>query len=210
MRSFILAVAAAVAFAGCSSGSGTVSQPERLRTANTVAIVSVTGIPDSTNAENQVADMFANQFQAKGYQVTNLSQAESRLAAANITAGTPVTAENAPAIGKAVNADSLLVVTVPQFGNKISMNAQLLDATDGSSIWQANGEGDTEKMWVTAGSAAAGAVAGAVIGGSKHRVAGAVIGGAAGGAGGYFLSPKQETITRQVVEKMTASLPRRQ
>jgi hypothetical protein len=107
-------------------------------------------------------------------------------------------------------ADATMRVNTIQWSQEVAMTASLVDNRTGQTVWSGSGNGNTEKLWVTLGSAAAGALGGAAIGGHEHAVAGAVVGGAAGGAGGYFLSPKEEYVAKHIAEKMLATLPNAQ
>ena len=206
-----LVAAMGLAAAGCAEGTGYTTSEFRTAGVNSVAVVQVTGAIDSPNAQNQVAEIFAGKLRGKGYVVPPPSQAAEVLRAQDIRG--PV---NDPVvmgkIGKELNADSLLFVDVSQWNNRnVDFNARLVESESGVTLWTGSGSGETQKLWVTIGGAAAGAVLGGALGGSSTggRVAGAVIGGAAGGAGGYFLTPDEEKIAGKVIDKMMSDFPAR-
>ena len=195
---------------GCASGQGYTSANYRSLGIQRVAIVSVAGDVPGTAAANQIAGFFGNELRSKGYAVTDFQQATAAVGNAGLTGTQMNTPADAKKVGEAVGADGLMFIDVQEFGQNMTFNARIVDANTGETAWSATGHGSTERTWITIGSAAAGAITGAAVGGSgSGRVVGGVIGAGAGGAGGYFLSPKQESVAKKVAGKMGESLPMR-
>ncbi len=206
----IVLAGVACIIAGCASGQGYVAPAFTNASVGTIAIADVTGAIDSENARNQIADVVGSELRNHGYNVVSRVQTMNAARGANIE-GRPATNEDYSALGRGVGADALLFVDVSEWNSRtVQMNARLVEAGTGATLWNGTGKGDTQKVWATVGGAAAGAVVGGLIGGGGGRsVAGAVIGGAAGGAGGYFLSPNEEKIARKIAAEMFKDFPMR-
>lgn len=200
---------------GCATQKGeSVASPNFNPTAITrIAVVDVTGQVYGEPAKNQIADFFSMELTRKGYSVIARSSALEKLQEEQAlqTSGITTDAEAAQA-GRILNVPAVLLVNIPEYGAKMNMTAKIVNVEDGSILWIGSGSAKTGKTESTFLGAAAGAVAGAILGGgdSKDRTIGGVAGAVLGGAAGYALSPEEsETMQKLIKEKICAGLPSR-
>lgn len=204
----------ALTVAGCASSSGESYAAAGYDFSNLdkVAIVEVTGrAVYGESVKNQIANMFTMELIKRGYTVVERSQIKSILKEQEFQSSDLTSPEGRAKVKEIFNVPAVLVIDIPQYKEKMSMSAKLLDVETAEVLWIGSGEGSTGRTAATILGAVAGAAAGAVIAGgdSSDRVLGGVLGGVAGGVAGNMLSPDQERQVRRVVTKVTESLPAR-
>jgi hypothetical protein len=207
----ILTLCVAVAAAGCSSsGQGYTVSGVDMSKYDKVAVVDV-----QTNlgpaAGNQMATYFEIELIKRGYSPIERKQISVVMAEQGFQTGGATSAEDAVTVGRVLNVPAVMVVNVPEWGQKVRMTAKLIEVETARILWIGDGQGSTGRTAATVLGALAGAGLGAAVGGgdTSDKVAGAVVGGAVGGGAGYLLSPSDEKIARQVIQKVCASLPPR-
>lgn len=203
----------ALTVAGCASSRGESYAVAGYDFGNLdrVAIVEVTGRVYGEAVKNQISDMFVMELMKRGYTVVERARVKAILKEQEFQASDLTSAQGAAKVGEILNVPAVMVIDIPQYKEKMSMSAKLIDVETAAILWLGQGYGSTGKTASTILGAVAGAAAGAVIAGgdSSDRVLGGVIGGVAGGVAGNMLSPDQEKQVRKVVSKVAESLPAR-
>jgi hypothetical protein len=203
--SFILVI-------GCSSGESYVKTGYNFSKLDKIAVVSVEGSQlRGQAAKNQIGDFFAMELLKKGYSPIERSQIDKLTEEQKFQASDVTTTEGAVQAGRILNVPVVLMVNVPQFNEKMSFTAKMIDVENGAILWMGSGEGDTGKMLSTIVGAAAGAAAGVAVAGdeSSSQAIGGIVGGVIGGVAGNALSPQQSKQARKVITKICESLPPR-
>jgi len=122
-------------------------------------------------------------------------------------------ADGAARAGRILNVDTVVLVSVPEFGDNMSMTAQMIDAEDGTIVWSASGNARTGANMTRRSGQLLGAVGGAIIGsevgGTTGGVAGGVGGAVGGGIAGDALSRQRQEQSAVLVDQLTRSLPTR-
>ena len=85
----------------------------------------------------------------------------------------------------------------------------MLDVDDGSILWLSSGSGRTGGFFQTIAGAAAGAFAGATITGEDKKIIGGIAGGVLGAAAGHALTPQVADKTKEIIQKMSKTMPSR-
>jgi hypothetical protein len=203
----------ALTVAGCASSRGesyAVAGYDFSRL-DKVAIVEVTGRVYGEAVKNQISDMFVMELMKKGYTVVERARVKAILKEQEFQASDLTSAQGAAKAGEILNVPAVMVIDIPEYKEKMTMSAKLIDVETGAILWLGQGYGSTGKTGSTILGAVAGAALGAAVAGGDRsdRVLGGVIGGVAGGVAGNMLSPDQEKQVRKVVAKVTESLPPR-
>lgn len=190
---------------GCSSGKSFAREDYDFSSINKIAVIDVEGSILSDAARNQIGDFYVMELLRKGYAPIERAKVQKLLEEQQFQASDITSADGVTKAGRILNVPAVLMVSVPEFGDKISLTAKIVDVEDGSILWMGSGSGDTGGIFSTIGGAAAGAIAAVAIGGDADAVAvgGAVVGGAAGN----MLAPEKAKLAQEIVEKMCGSMP---
>ena len=205
---------AALLVAGCASSKGEsfVRTGYDFGKVDKVAVVEVSGVVEGDVAKNQIADFFGMELLKKGYTPVERAQVQTLLEEQDFQATDITTDEGAAQAGQILNVPAVLLVSIPTYGQEMSITAKMIDVEDGSILWIGSGFGRTGKTLSTIFGAAAGAAAGVLVAGgdSSDKVAGGVIGGVLGGVGGQALSPQQAEQLQKIIKKrVCVNLPPR-
>jgi hypothetical protein len=172
---------------------------------NKVAIVSVEGAVPSEAAKDEIADFFSIELLEKGYAPMGRAQVRATLAEQQVEDmnETPdlSTPEGAIAAGMALNVPAVLTITIPHFGDEISISAKMIDVEDRSILWLAKGTGK--------GGGTFSSLFGSKSGNENEGLLGPVMGDVMG-ATNEPLSPQDAKRTQRIVKKMCKSLPSKQ
>ncbi|NQV35273.1 MAG: glycine zipper 2TM domain-containing protein [Phycisphaeraceae bacterium] len=199
---------------GCASqdGESFVKPGYDFSAVTEVAVLAPTGDVYNTAVKNQIANMFQIELMRKGYDCVERAEIQSVIKEQEFQASGITTTEGAAQAGRVLNVPVVMVVSVPEFEQKISVTAKLIRVEDGVILWIGDGSGSTGKTASTIFGAAVGAGLGAVLGGgdSDDRLAGGVIGGVLGGVAGNAMAPSVEKQFKKIVrEKVCKDLPPR-
>ena len=177
-----------------------------------VAVLAPTGTVYNEAVKNQIANMFQMELMRKGYACVERTEIQRVLKEQEFQASGITSNVEAARAGQILNVPVVMIVSVPEFEEKISVTAKLVRVEDGIILWAGDGSGSTGKTASTFLGAAVGAGIGAVLGGgdTSDRVAGGVIGGVLGGVAGNAMSPDVEQQFKKIVrEKVCKDLPAR-
>lgn len=204
----ILAAIATISLVGCAgtTSRGAASSAYDFQSVDQVAVVAVEGGGASEAATNQISDMFSQVLLKKGYQPVGRSQVQELIAEQDFQLGPRTSNTDVAQLGKILNVDAVIMVNIPQYGNKLSLSAEMLDVDTAAIVWSATG---------TARSAAdsnelLGGVLGGVFGAAvadDHPIAGGVVGGAVGTVAGRQMTPQRQKQAFKLIRKMTETLP---
>ena len=203
----VLSVCLLLAVVGCASGENYVNPAFDSFSVQRVAVTEVEGPLSGAAVCNTIGDYFAMELANRGYTVVNRNQLRALLAEQNFQRSDLTGAEGAVRGGRILNVDALIVVNVPEFGQRVTLTATMLDAENGVTLWIGSGSASTGRVLTTATGAAVGAAAGATIGHGSGRVLAGTAGAALGGIAGYSLSPGELKATRKAVARACKSLP---
>jgi len=202
-------IIAALLIGGCSSGESYVKAGYNFVALEKVAIVDIQGDFKSDAAKSQIADFFHMELLKKGYTPVERAHVQALLKEQQFQTSDLVTQEGAAKAGRILNVPVVMIISIPNFGEQISMTAKLVEVETGAIVWMGSGTGTTGKTLATIFGAAAGAGAGAAVSGRDDRVTGGVIGGVLGGVAGNALSPQKEKKVREMTAQICKSLPSR-
>jgi hypothetical protein len=201
---------AIVAMTGCTSAEGVRAPNYDFTRVSKVAIVDVKSGDLNVARENQISDWFAMELMKHGYGIVEREQVQTILKEQEFQASDLTSPSQAARAGQILNVPAVVTLSVPEYGNKISMTAKMIDVETAEIIWIGEGSARTGRTIATIGGALVGAGAGYAAGGdSTGKAVGAAVGGAAGGAAGYLFSPSEEKQARKALNKMSESLPNR-
>lgn len=198
-----------VMLSACSSGESYFRTGYDFDRVSKIAVVDVIGPVGGDAAKNQISDFFIMELLKRGYAPIERAQVQSLLKEQEFQASEITVAEGAARAGKVLNVPAVLVVNVPEFGDKISITAKIVDVEDASILWLASGSGKSSDLLSTIAGAALGAGAGIAVSGEDDQVIGGTVGGVLGGAAGNMLSPQRAEKTKEIIKKMCQSLPQR-
>lgn len=213
--SFVGSVLLSLAVVGCASlsGSGTHDPDYDFTKIDRVAVVSVEGA-SAVNREavqNQIANMFNQALLDKGFSPIERSQINKILKEQEFSRSDVTRAEGAVQIGRVLNADTVVIVNVPRYGDKMEMSARMVDVETAEIVWSANGSASTGTGLGQGMGALFGAGAGAVAGGEVEEGEGTLLGGAAGAAGGAMageaMTPQRQEQAAKLIKRLAESLP---
>ena len=210
----LLGLAAVLMASGCASqeGESFVMAGYDFSAVTKVAVLDPTGDVYNTAVKNQIANMFQMELMRKGYACVERTEIERLLKEQEFQASGITTEASAAQAGRILNVPVVMMVSVPEFEQKISVTAKLIRVEDGVILWIGDGSGSTGKTASTIFGAVVGAAAGAALGGgdSGDRVAGGVIGGVVGGLAGNVMAPSVEKQFKKIVrKKVCKDLPAR-
>lgn len=132
-----------LALAGCSSGFFGLSDPGEsyIRTGydfskvEMVAIVDVVGAVDSEVAKNQVSEYFTAQLLKKGYAPIERQRAQGLLSQQGFSTDHVHPELYAVEAGQALQVPVVMLISIPSFGDEISITAKLIEVNSGSALW---------------------------------------------------------------------------
>ena len=204
----VLLLAVLLASVGCASGHSVVSPGFDFGSIKRVAVVDVQGDLPSKGARNAIGDYFAMELMMRGYQVVDRSQVDAILAEQDFQRSAVASDEDVARAGQILNVDAAIVVTVAEFGQRITLTAKMVGVEQGRMLWMGEGSASTGKLLGTVAGAALGGAAGATIGGdSAGRTVAGVAGAALGGVAGYSLTPGELKATRKAIKKVCENVP---
>ncbi len=204
------ALALSVLLAGCAGVRGYVNADYDFSALTRVAVADVQMVNGSEADKNQIATYFKIELLGKGYNVVDRSKVQQILQEQEFQTGEITTPEGAAKAGRILNVDAVVLVNVPELGERITISAEMVDVEDGTVIWADSDTGSTGRTLATVGGALAGATAGVVLGGSRSgKVVAGVAGGLAGGILGQALTPAVAKKVRRIVTKLCKNLPAR-
>ena len=211
---FILGLAALAMLTGCQTerGESFMLAGYDFSSVTKVAVLDPTGDIYGDTVKSQVAGYFEMELMRKGYQCVLRTDIKKLLKEQEFQASGVTTAEDAARAGRILNVPVVMMITIPQFDEKISVTAKMVRVEDGTILWAGEGSGRTGKGLNTLLGGALGAAAGAAVAGGDtgDRVVGGVIGGVAGGVVGNALSPEVEEQFKKIIrEKVCKELPAR-
>ena len=210
----LLGLGAVLMASGCASqdGESFVKSGYDFSSVTKVAVLPPEGVTYNAGVQQQIATMFELELLRKGYHCVTRTEINRVVKEQELQASGITSSEGIAAAGRILNVPVVMIVTVPEFEEKISVTAKLVKVEDGDLLWVGEGSGSTGKTASTIFGAAVGAAAGAVLGGgdSGDRVAGGVIGGVLGGVAGNVMSPTVEKQFKKIVrQKVCKELPPR-
>lgn len=202
--------------AGCASvsGSGEYNRSYDFSTIERTAVVSVDGIGGQA-ARDQVASMFNQAMLGRGYSPVERSQIKQVLSEQDFSRSDVTSASGAARAGEILNVDSVMLVNVPEFGDDMSMSAQMVDVQNGTILWSASGSARSGADMTRRAGQILGAIGGGIIGaevgsnGGTGAIVGGVGGAVGGGIAGDALSKQRQEQTAVLVDQLTQSLPTR-
>ncbi|MHC4123863.1 MAG: CsgG/HfaB family protein [Planctomycetota bacterium] len=215
MKSFSVCLAVSailvLAVSGCTSTESTARLNYDFSKIDKIAVVDVVGRVKNEGIKNQISDLFTMELLKKGYTPIERSQVQTILKEQDFQKSEITTAEDAVKAGRILNVPVAMIVSVPEFKDKMSFTAKMVDVEDGSVFWVGAGEGETGKMLSTIFGAAAGAAVGVAVSGddSTNKTVGGVAGGVLGGVAGNALSPQASKKAREIIRKICKDLPHR-
>lgn len=195
------------------SGSGQYNQTYDFNRIERTAVVSVEGIGGDA-ARDQIASMFNQALLGLGYSPIERSQINAVLEEQDFSRSAVTSASGAAQAGRILNVDSVVLINLPEFGDNMSMSAQMIDVEDGTILWSASGSARTGAGMTRRAGQLLGAIGGGIIGAEVGGDStGAVVGGVGGAMGGDILG---EALSRQrqeqaavLIDQLTQSLPMR-
>ncbi len=205
----VLLAASAMVLAGCASGESYVKPGFEFAQIEEVAVVDVQGDVRNEAVKNQIADFFNMELLKKGYTPVERAHIQTLLKEQEFQSSEMTSQVGMAKAGEILNVPAVMMVSIPNFGEEISVTAKMVDVQSGSILWMGTGEGNTGRTLGTIFGAAAGAAAGAAVSGRDDRVIGGVAGGVMGGVAGRALSPQKAKKVKEVVGKICKSLPQR-
>ena len=194
---------------GCSSVESFVKPGYDFSKVDKVAVIDVQGDTKNEVVKDQIADFFNMQLLKKGYTPVERSHIQALLKEQEFQGSELTSQTGVQRAGQILNVPVAMLVTIPRFGEEISVNAKMTEVETGSIIWMASDTGSTGRTLGTILGAAIGVGAGVAVSGEDDRVLGGVLGGVAGGVVGRALSPQAEKHVRKMVGEMCESLPPR-
>lgn len=199
----------ALMLAGCSSGESYVKAGYNFSLVDKVAIIDVQGDTKNEIVKNQIAHFFNMELLKKGYTPVERADIQALLKEQEFQSSELTSQEGMARAGQVLNVPVAMLITVPKFGEEMSVTAKMTEVETGSIIWMASGTGNTGRTLGTIFGAAVGAAVGAGVSGEDDRLLGAVVGGVAGGVAGRALSPQAEKHVKKIIGKMCETLPAR-
>mgnify|MGYP000703922119 CR=1 FL=1 len=195
------------------SGSGQYNQTYDFSSIERTAVVSVEGIGGDA-ARDQIASMFNQALLGLGYSPIERSQINAVLEEQDFSRSAVTSASGAAQAGRILNVDSVVLVNLPEFGDNMSMSAQMIDVEDGTILWSASGSARTGADMTRRAGQLLGAIGGGIIGAEVGGDStGAVVGGVGGAVGGDILgdrlSKQRQEQAAVLVDQLTQSLPMR-
>ncbi len=210
----VLGLAAVLMAGGCASqdGESFVMPGYDFSSVARVAVLPPEGMTYNAGVKNQIATYFEMELMRKGYRCVARTEINRVVKEQELQASGITSSEGMAAAGRILNTPVVMMVTVPEFDQKISLTAKLVDVESGDLLWVGEGSGGTGKTMSTIVGAVGGAVAGVLLAGddSGDRVAAGIAGGLLGGVAGNAIAPSVEKKFKKIVrEEVCEALPPR-
>ncbi|WP_035725566.1 CsgG/HfaB family protein [Fodinicurvata fenggangensis] len=221
MRNGILATIgilfSALVLTGCAQteGSSSFNQTYNFRDSSRIAVVAVEGLGANEAARTQVSNMVTQDLMGKGYSPIERDRVREIIDEQDFQLSERTTAAGAARIGRILNTDLAMIISIPSYREDMSLSARAVDVQTAEIVWTGSGSGTTGDGMNQAVGAFLGAAAGAVTGAAvtEHDTTGAIVGGTAGAAGGGLagaaLTPRKEEQMRELVTKVMEGFPSR-
>ena len=177
-----------------------------------VAVLSPVGNVYGEAVKDQIVSFFVMELTRKGYACVERNRIKDIEKEQDFQASDTTSSQGAARIGEILNVPVVMIVNIPQFENKISLNARLVGVEDGIILWTGEGSGRTGRGLSTVAGGVLGAAVGAVAAGgdTEDRLLGGLIGGGIGAVAGHAMSPeKAEQVKKIIKEKVCRELPSR-
>ncbi len=209
----LLAVLVLLSACASVSGSGDYNRSYDFSAIERTAVVSVDGIGGDA-ARDQIASMYNQALLGLGYSPIERSQIDQILEEQDFSRSQVTTASGAAEVGRILNVDSVVLVNLPEFGETMSMSAQMVDVTDGTILWSASGTARTGADMTRRAGQLLGAIGGGILGAEiGDDSTGAVVGGVGGAVGGDIvgeaLSKQRQEQAAVLIDRLTLTLPAR-
>jgi len=209
----LLAVLVLLSACASVSGSGDYNRTYDFSAIERTAVVSVDGIGGDA-ARDQIASMYNQALLGLGYSPIERSQIDQVLEEQDFSRSQVTTASGAAEVGRILNVDSVVLVNLPEFGETMSMSAQMVDVTDGTILWSASGTARTGADMTRRAGQLLGAIGGGILGAEiGDDSTGAVVGGVGGAVGGDIvgeaLSKQRQEQAAVLIDRLTLTLPAR-
>jgi len=206
-----------ISLVGCASvsGSGEHNRTYDFSSIERTAVISVAGVGSQTAARDQIASMFNQALLGRGYSPIERSQINAVLDEQDFSRSELTRASGAARAGQVLNVDSVVLITLPAFGDDMSMSAQMVDVEDGTILWSASGSARTGAAMTRRAGQLLGAIGGGILGAEvgDNGSTGAVVGGVGGAVGGDIigdaLSKQRQEQAAVLIDQLTRSLPQR-
>lgn len=209
----VLVIAALTSGCASTDASGEYDRNYDFAAAERVAVVAVEGAAGQEAAQNQIAAMFNQSLMRKGYSPVERSQIQAVMDEQEFGQSDVTRASGAAELGRILNVAAVLLVNVPNYGEKMSMSAQMVDTEDASIVWSASGSARTGAGLSGQAGQFLGAVGGGAAGYQADGGRGAVVGGGAGAVGGKIageaMTPERQKQAAKLVKEISESLPDR-
>lgn len=198
---------------GCAAvdASGQHSAGYDFNSIDRTAVIAVEGAAGREAAQNQIGMMFNQHLMGKGYSPIERAQIQEVIKEQNFSHSKVTSGQGAAQLGRILNVDTVVLVNVPNYGEVMSMSAQMVDTDDASIVWSASGSARTGSGLNSKAGAFFGAIGGAVAGSQMEGTPGAVVGGATGGVGGAIageaMTPQRQKQATKLIQELITSLP---
>ena len=209
----LLAVLVLLSACASVSGSGDYNRSYDFSAIERTAVVSVDGIGGDA-ARDQIASMYNQALLGLGYSPIERSQIDQVLEEQDFSRSQVTAASGAAEVGRILNVDSVVLVNMPEFGETMSMSAQMVDVTNGTILWSASGTARTGADMTRRAGQLLGAIGGGILGAEiGDDSTGAVVGGVGGAVGGDMvgeaLSKQRQEQAAVLIDRLTLTLPAR-
>ncbi len=209
----ILALSLLLVACASVSGSGQFNQTYDFDSIERTAVVSVEGIGGDASRD-QIAIMFNQALLGLGYSPIERSQINAVLDEQDFSRSTITSASGAAQAGRILNVDTVVLINLPEYGDTMSMSAQMIDVEDGTILWSASGSASTGASMTRRAGQLLGAIGGGIIGAEiGGDSTGTVVGGVGGAMGGDIigeaLTPQRQEQVAILIDRLTQSLPAR-
>ena len=132
---FVLTISV-LCVSGCLSGSGYYQADYDFGNIDKIAVIAVEGQVQNESAKNQISNLFVMELLNKGYAPIPLAQAKAKIQEMVDTAEIPEPAQDAYLqMGKALKVPAILMINIPYFNEEISIDAQLINTTEGNVLY---------------------------------------------------------------------------
>lgn len=207
----MIAISALVAGCASTSSSGEHDPGYDFTQIERTAVIAVEGAGGSEAAQNQVAAMFNEVLLRKGYSPVERAQVREIIDEQNFSNSQATSNQGAAELGRILNVDAVVTANVPEYGETMSISAQMMDVETAAILWTASGSGSTGSDLSEDVGGFFGATGGAAAGAEADGTVGALVGAAAGGVGGSLagraMTPEQQEQAAVLINEMSETLP---
>ena len=195
-------IATVLLIAGCNTSRDSSYRADfNFGEVNKVAIVAIEGAVKSEDAKNQIADLFMMELLEKGYSPMERGRVKAILMEQELQSMDLTSAEGAVEAGQILEVPAVFIVSIPHFGENISMTAKLMDVNDGIILWMGRGEGRGGRSLLNAfGIGRKGK-------GEDDTLLGDFDGGLLDSGTGQPLTPQEVSTMQSIIKRICNSLP---